>query len=145
MSFWFTQRYGTQPEIEEFFHRTTPATNPAAVDIPVNEIFDHLQTWKQHRLPLPQILAQARWFVLWHHPSNEATPYGFAVLEESANAIYGYSLWARQSGRIQPIATATDKTTLDDYLQAERCELTTEAGHVRSFLRNVARQLPAFS
>ncbi|GAB3264723.1 hypothetical protein GCM10027347_31970 [Larkinella harenae] len=86
-------------------------------------------------------MAQARWFILWHQPSNNFTPYGFAVLAECPNAVYGYSLWARQSGRVQAIATATAKPLLDDFLQAEQCELTTEPARVRLFLQNVTQQL----
>jgi hypothetical protein len=145
MSFWFTQRHRSHTEISESSYRFVSTTEPPATEIPVEGLLNHFQVWEQQRLSLPQIMAKARWFVLWHQPSNEATPYGFAVLEECPNAVYGYSLWARQSGRIQRIATATDKTMLDNFLQLERCELTTEAGRVRSFLQNVTQQLTTSS
>ncbi|MGV3558444.1 hypothetical protein [Larkinella arboricola] len=142
MSFWFTQRNRIETELTE----TLPEAAPSALDLKIaaiaNEAFlYHSKVWAQKRLSLSQIMAQARWFILWHDPAGNATPYGFAVLEEGPHAVYGYSLWARQSGRIQRIATATAKIVLDDYLQADRCELTTEAGQVRQFLRNVSHQL----
>lgn len=138
MSFWFTQHHRTQTEVAESASQSTFFRESK---VSVEGLLNHCQTWEQQKLSLPQIMAKARWFVLWHQPSGQSTPYGFAVLEECPNAIYGYSLWARQSGRIQRVATATDKTMLDDYLQAERCELTTKAEHVRSFLQNVTQQL----
>lgn len=142
MSFWFTQHNRIQTEIT----KALPEVAPPSLDLEVSEIaneafLNRCKIWEQKRLSLPQIMAQARWFVLWHQPSGGATPYGFAVLEEGPDAVYGYSLWARQSGRTQRIATATAKNVLDDYLQADRCELTTEAGRVRKFLQNVTHQL----
>ncbi|GAB3930444.1 hypothetical protein [Larkinella terrae] len=145
MSSWFTQRHHIQTEIEEFHYQVAPSPEQATTDIPLESLQNHCLAWEQQRLSLSQIMAKARWFVLWHHPSGESTPYGFAVLEECSNAVYGYSLWARQSGRIQRIATATDKGMLDDFLQAERCELTTEERRVRLFLQNVTQQLTTFS
>jgi hypothetical protein len=115
MSFWFTQRHRIQTDIEEFQHRIDPSPGSDDFVIPVEGLLNHFQVWEQQRLSLSQIMAKARWFVLWHQPSGDSTPYGFAVLEECPNAVYGYSLWARQSGRIQRIATATDKTMLDDF------------------------------
>ncbi|GAB3912856.1 hypothetical protein GCM10028803_56260 [Larkinella knui] len=141
MSFWFTQRHRIQTEITESTHQVVPAPDSDVIDIPFEELLNHFQVWQQQRLSLVQIMAKARWFVLWHQPFGNSTPYGFAVLAECPNAIYGYSLWARQSGRIQRIATATDKTMLDGFLQTERCELTTEASRVRLFLQNVTQQL----
>ncbi|MGA0557713.1 hypothetical protein ACO2Q8_13745 [Larkinella sp. VNQ87] len=108
---------------------------------PVGGLLTHFQSWEQQRLSLSQTLERARWFVLWHQPSGDSTPFGFAVLEECPRAIYGYSLWARRNGRIQRIATAIHKQMLDEYLQAERCELTSQAREVRSFLQTVAQQL----
>ena len=145
MSFWFTQRHRIQTEIAESPYRVTSSPEPDVTDIPVEGLLNHFQVWEKQRLSLSQIMAKARWFVLWHQPSGDSTPYGFAVLEECPNAIYGYSLWARQSGRIQRVATATDKNMLDIFLQAERCELTTEAVRVRSFLQNVTQQLTTSS
>ena len=142
MSFWFTQRNSIQTEITEALPEVAPSSFDLKVAAISNEAFlNQFKIWEQKRLSLSQIMAQARWFILWHQPTGGATPYGFAVLEEGPNVIYGYSLWARQSGRIQRIATATDKNVLDDYLQTDRCELTTEAGRVRQFLRNVSAQL----
>ncbi|WP_164851419.1 hypothetical protein [Larkinella soli] len=106
---------------------------------------DRFMAWEQRRLSLNQILAQARWFILWNHPSGDTTPYGFAVLEECPEAVYGYSLWARQNGRIQRIASVTDKLVLADCLDADRCELTAEAERVRQFLHDVTRQLTTVS
>ncbi|KAA9353467.1 hypothetical protein [Larkinella humicola] len=145
MSFWFTQRHRFQTEIAESPNRVIPSTEPDETEIPLEDLLNHFQVWEKQRLSLPQIMAKARWFVLWHQPSGDSTPYGFAVLAECPNAIYGYSLWARQSGRVQRIATATDKTMLDHFLQAERCELTTEAVRVRLFLQNVTHQLTTSS
>ncbi|MFC5412550.1 hypothetical protein ACFPMF_24710 [Larkinella bovis] len=141
MSFWFTQRHRSYTELFEPTHPAAPSTEPDASPIPFDSLLTRFRAWEEQRLSLPQIMAKARWFVLWHQPAGELTPYGFAVLEECPNAIYGYSLWARQSGRIQRIATATDKSMLDEFLQAERCELTTQPRQVRSFLHNVAQHL----
>ncbi|RRB04253.1 hypothetical protein [Larkinella rosea] len=145
MSFWFTQRHRLHTEIAESSYWVVPPPEPSVTDVPVEGLLNRFQVWEQQRLSLSQIMAKARWFILWHQPSGESTPYGFAVLEECPNAVYGYSLWARQSGRIQRVATATDKTMLDNFLQLERCELTTEAGRVRSFLQNVTQQLTTSS
>lgn len=145
MSFWFTQRTRSQAEITDILPEVVPSVPSNDEHLSGEATLNRCRTWEQKRLSLADVMTQARWFVLWHQPSGNSTPYGFAVLEEGPDAVYGYSLWARQSGRIQRIATATDKRVLDDYLQAERCELTTESTRVRQFLQNVTQQLTALS
>src|SRR5690606_23613438 len=89
MSIRFTQRY--QTKIAEPADRVAPPIESETTTIPIEGILNHLQIWEQKRLSLPQILTQARWFILWHQPSGDSTPFGFAVLGECPNAIYGYS------------------------------------------------------
>lgn len=141
MSFWFTQHHRIQTEVAVPSNRVAPYPGYETAEISITNIQNHVQVWEQQRLSVSKIMAKARWFILLHQPSGDLTPYGFAVLAECPNAIYGYSLWARQSGRIQKIATAIQKSMLDDFLQAERCELTTEPARVRLFLQNVTQQL----